>query len=327
MLQQNNHIAPIDLLERYKSLLLTINSTEDARRSDPAGLQRSQFFSLNPDMVMLRYEPDTKRLVVDAEWLRMEWFNDNTPIATSLFRNTQYVGLGTARLLKGTGHSSRTKRVHVFDLSIVDAIRSENLKARENFRKNTLRKNKGDVRLTAEAMTKYDNLQWAMGTPTTHPDDMKFMLEQAKDVLKRLDRHALGLKPIQRKKKERERLLVIDNRMDTDWARERLTLNRTYIGSRGGMPSLEKQEYYAPAEAVIGQIKETVNRNGSNHKKQLFIEVAVLKTEIAHNYRNDLRYTHSQSTYIKTREVDAHGIERIVPRTLYCAVFDLLKKC
>lgn len=325
MLQQVFQMSPSELMERHKDSLLTINSTEDARRPDPNGLQRSQYHSMNPELITMRYEPDTKRLCVDAEWLRMVWFDDNTPVSNSLFRNLQYAGLSTARLLKGTGHSLPPRRVHVFDLREKDVIRSTITPARESYRRAALRKHKGDVKLTAADMTRYDNLKWGIGMGESMPkEDMERLLKEAKDTLRKLDRHALGLKPLRRKKKEKSRLQEIDNLMNN--SKNLITVVRSYIDNAQPIPSLATQEYYAPHGRIIGMLKESINRDGTNHKKQLYLQVSAIKDMCTREYRSDIRYTHSQSTYIKTTLVGKEGHETIVPKTMYCAVFDLLKR-
>ena len=325
MLQQVFQMSPSELMARHKDNLLTIKSTEDARRPDPTGLQRGQYHSLNPELVTMRYEPDTKRLCVDAEWLRMIWFDDNSPVSNSLFRNLQYAGLSTARLVKGTGHSMPPRRVHVFDLREKDAIRSINTQARESYRRAALRKHKGDVKLAAADMTRYDNLKWGIDMgENMHKDDMQRLLKEAKDTLKKLDRHALGLKPLRRKKKEKRHMQEIDNMMNNHT--NRITVVRTYLDKTQPIPGLATQEHYAPRERIIGMLKESINRDGTNHKKQLYLQVSAIKDMSTREYRNDIRYTHSQSTYVKTTITDKNGHETIVPVTLYCAVFDLLRR-
>lgn len=314
-------------MERNKSTILTINSTDDARRADPNGSLRDHFRGIDPNMFTMRYEPNTNFLFVDAQWLSMERFDvydeekgEFKKMSDSLFKNTQYIGPSSIRMLKGTGHNQPPRRVHVFDLNKVSAIRSVASKKREAYRRSQLRKNKGDVKLTAAAMKAYDDIQWGIDIGKEGQiDELKRQLKKAEEVAKVLLRQAQGLKPIRRKNVIKEKLEAVDTCMKE--FKNDISIIKDCTEYTYRIPKEVKEEYYAPAPTVLGLYKETSNRNGTNHKKLLYLHVAQLKDSIP-NYRRDIRYTHSQSTYIKT--VDAEG--NVKAQTLYCAVFDLLRR-
>lgn len=307
--------TPTELLAAYPHLTLTINSTEDTRKTACKG-NYAKYAHLDPDALALRYEPDTDYLFVDASWLDQE-------IAEDLFKNTQYKGKSTVRFMKGTGHNVTTRTCHVFDLKATSALRTVDHVKHSNYRRALLRDLKGDIPAVAEKMREFEESSKTI--TDTQDESLRLRLLQQrvkaleKDILRMLD----GQNPISYKRSQRRKYEALGHMEAlTNYIRNHkpsfsADVSKLEITNR--IPEHRTLQYLTP-HTPLGVLKETTNTDGSNHKKRLYIAIHHLKKLIP-NYRRDSRYITSQTTYIKHQDADGNP----VTTNIYCAVFDLLR--
>jgi hypothetical protein len=305
-------LTPQDMIDTYPHMTLTINSTDDTRKKKYKD-NYTKFQHLDPSTIALRYEPDTDFLFIDASWLSPEEAKD-------LFLNTQYKGKTTVRLLKGTGHAperNQTISAHVFDMKATSARRvlTDNTK-RRGIRYKLMQELKGDVRAVAAKLQEYDAYDAKLDNEVDKDEKIRELKRQLARLRKDEIRRMEGYKPIKRNIQKLGKLESLDIFIQNN--RNKISADITRIVVENRIPRYEKQQAFAEGNA-IGVLKESINLDGTNHKKKLALEVRAIKTKIP-NYRRDSRYTTSQSVYVKHKGADGSLQTKII----YCACFDLL---
>lgn len=301
--------TPSELLTDFPQYVLTIDSTEDTRKLE-CRYNALKFKHINPDTIAIRHEPDTQYLFVDAAWLDQDKAED-------LFQNTQYKGRTSMRLLKGTGLPANSVSVHVFDLRATSALRSTNRVKRDNYRRKLMRDLKGDIPAVAAKLAEYDELNKKLGAASTE-ESLLALKREIKTMLNTIKRVAEG-KPERRVLKKLGRMERVDNYIMELKNFNRLSRQGVAIKRENNVPHLRSIDFLAGPDAQ-GVFKESINLNGTNHKRRVYIEAARIK-KIIPNYRRDTRYITSHTTYIKHLDADGNP----TTTNLYCAVFDLLK--
>lgn len=307
-------LTPIELLTMHPNLILTIDSTEDTRKTE-CRQNFAKYADLNPGTIAMRYEPDTDYLFVDAGWLSPE-------DAADLFKNTQYKGKTSIRLLKGTGHTTPACTAHVFDLKATSALRATHDKGRrDNYRRQLMRDLKGNIPAVAAKMAEFD----ARDEKLKHIDDSAERIRVLEALVKSLSNDILrmieGKNPLTIKRRQKTKPI---GRLDalTTFIRNNkpsFSADITKLEITNRIPEHIHTLYLTPHKP-IGILKESINLDGTHHRRRLHIEAAAIK-HIIPNYRRDIRYTTSHTTYIKHLDADGNP----TTTNLYCAVFDLLK--
>ena len=338
-------MEPKTLLTKHSDKTVTIDSTEDMRKKACRLNTPNTFFSIHPDSVAIRYEPDTGYMFVDASWLATELDDDNVPLLKSLQVNTQYKGTSSIRLLKGTGSSRPACRVHVFDLRAGSARRiTRTSSGRVNLRSRLMREHHGDVAVVAKALALYDEADALIREPDENAEVMKQLLVDLKKERKALERLAGGMKPKSKRAKPKPvHLLALDQFIVESTKMQALDLNQVRLDQNARIPEFVRRDKPAPVseENLRGVLKEHINLNGTNHTKRVHLKISELRKHVP-NYRNDFRYVTSYATYARYKDEateqnpttnQTHKNAEQNPTTnqthknttLYCAVFDLLR--
>lgn len=312
-------MEPVDLLKKYKDSVFTIDGAQDARKKlyRQSALEKTE--SVKPEEIAIRYEPDTGYMYVDASWLSGMVDEDFNDLETKFKQNIQYKGRININMMKGTFHEGTSTRVHVFDLITPSAKRIlGNDPGRITYRNNLMRKTRRDMPAVAKAMEAFDMLDPLIKRGKNDLELQRELNAESRKLLKEARRLALGLKPIQRAKKPRERLAqldayIVENKPSFD-------VKRTYLLVEANVPHLRHIDKPAPNKHTKGLFRESVNLDATNHKRRVHVVIKDLKKEVP-NYGNDVRYVCSQSTYVRY----VNERDEIVGTTMYCAVFDLKK--
>ena len=320
---------PADFLQTYPSNLLTIDSTWDYRKKSLRSQIDQKYSRLDTSQIALRYEPDTNWLFIDSSWLGEPEALD-TDMA-QIFRCSQFMGVKTMRLLKGTGQDDSPRRVYVFDLQkIPTQVQTITGKKRRAELNRALRESRRNIAVVAREMQFKDEFDQRLGMiPASFREAIKEELAGLKrlnnDLLRQIEMRDKIIIELETGKppKAKRRVATKDkacHALDTfikknDQHFVRITRK---IDVTGLVSTHEPVPEYAE---VYGVLKDTITLLGRNHKVQAYIRADVLREAGIRPsvYRRDPRYVCSQSTYIKNRP-DGEAVTR------YCAVFDMRKK-
>lgn len=320
---------PDDFLRTYPSNLLTIDSTWDYRKKALRSQIDQKYSGLDVSKIAIRYEPDTSWMFIDCGWLgEPEVLDADT---AQIFQCSQFMGVKTMRLLKGTGHDDAPRRVYVFDLKkIPTKVQTLVGKKRRAELNRALRNSKRNMAVVAREMQFKDEFDRRLGLiPASFRDAIKEELAGLKrlnhDLLKQVevrDKIILSLETGKPPKAKR-RVVAKDrvcNALDTFIQKNKqhfVKMSRK-IDVTG---LVNTHDPVSDGVDVYGVLKDTITLLGRQHKVQIYIRADVLREAgiMPSMYRRDPRYVCSQSTYIKNKK-DGEAITR------YCAVFDMKKK-
>ena len=334
-------ITPRDIMRIHRPHLLEINSNMDGRteaQRETRDLLYGEDSDFEPEEIGMRYEPDTQRLYIDAKWLRritIEETLTGNEYLNELKRCTQYMGVLTMRLLKGTGCNTAASSCLLFDLnracapSVKTRNRTEN--ARELGRAHLADPN--FINMTNPLLDRLRVMEREVKDEiragTIDLDAAKYILENARKERKLIERIKYG-------KTTDVRTVRVSKQIPK---RNRAKLNimalaKELASTDNLMVRQIVQDIHAPEghrEVIVDAVGEVLGYLKQDRKeRKLYLVVSHLKKHIP-NYRRDYRYTHSQTTYLTELHDDPtlthhYAADRLrVPHKLnkYCAVFDL----
>ena len=312
-----NFITPQTFLDLYKPHLLCINSTEDARKTELQNSREALYGSISSFSyldIYLRYEPDLNRLFISTAWLRELALADSLDAEyyiRELKNWNQYMGHVGCYLLKGTGHKSTQKQCLLFDLSVACAPAPGQKK---------------EVRWPADPyvdpqLKSVNRLQKSVREHRIDEESAKHLLSAIRKERILLERLKYGAATDTRKllsrdskrvvRAPRQKLAILAYAKDLN--QKNLLMVRQV--TRDSSERVYQKEVIVDAEGdVLGYLKETAR------ERRLYLVVSDLRKSVK-NYRQDYRYTHSQTTYLMYSKVDG-----LHPVNKYCAVFDLRKE-
>lgn len=334
-------LTPRMMIEGYRPNLLEINSHMDSRIDAQSEMREALFgedSGFEPSEIGIRFEPDTNRLYISTKWLRRITIEESfmgDEYLNELKRSTQYIGVLSMRLLKGTGFVSHAESCALFDLNRACAPSVKPRNKTDNARELN-RLHLADPQFVNMASAPLDRLRVVerevkdtLRAGMIDVESARYILESARKERKLLERIKYGKVTDVRKlvvskqipKKNRIKLNVLT------YAKDLAALNnlmvRQTVQDKSSPEGFRTIVVDALGE-VLGYLKE------DRQEKKLYLVVANLKKSIP-NYRRDYRYTHSQTTYLTELLDDPtlthhYAADRLrVPHKVnkYCAVFDL----
>ena len=329
-------ITPKIMMEGYRPNLLEINSHMDSRLSAQAETRERLYgegSDFEPDEIGIRYEPDTQRLYIDANWVRkvnIEEAGQGHEYITELRRGTQYVGEFSMSLLKGTGHVRPPKTCLIFDMNRACAP-SAKVRNRTEATRDFARSHRADP----EYAYRVDPLLDRLKTLQNEIRDKEIDLDTAKYLFEGIKKERKLLERLKFKKATDVR--TVSNPATPKKTRLKLNimaLAKDLAATDNLMVRQLVQDIESPdghREVIVDAVGEVLGYLKQDRKeRKLYLVVSHLKKKIP-NYRRDYRYTHSQTTYLTelhddpalTHHYAADKLRLTHKLNKYCAVFDL----
>ena len=338
-------INPSMFLRGYQDVILEVPSYRDQRQR---GFIKNEEAEDLKDTYTMRYEPDKMMLYVTVPQfneLPVDW-------RLHLKQNTQYLGMKSVNLLKGTGcvrsDGVRVHYVHVFDMGRVDSIKatSRPTKAQERNEYNRLcRMHNHNIHEVANGMELYRQRVAGMRPTKTKDDTQAEVIARLERQIKSLNQRLRNSKKakVEKVKPAKTRIEALDGFFVEFKANTRTNITKRSTDHMGQpilipppKPMLTMAPDYAVQLAQWEEINQRINKDPAQNDprnatimlyeqkarldnntvtRKIYVQTSNLKHHVP-NYRHDIRYTHSQSMKIHS--------DKDTP-SVYCAVFDLDK--
>jgi hypothetical protein len=301
-----------------------MNNSVDVIRVDSNA--RAEKKELTPEEIefyrtaSMRYEPDTDTLYIKAQVAKelYECGGYETLRLTDSFICSKLTGF-----YKGTPYKGAQCQCHIYDLSKKEELRADRLNPPEHEYKKTAarmrRRYRNDVALVARAMDEWVEQyreRMIRGEHMAHNRKTEEELERER-MMRRI--RTLERKILHRAKPKEKAQRVTLSELDNYIAEHKPFIRRTVVKIEkvdGKYVSTTKR--YNPEDykrTYVGRFEDIENTMGGRSIK-LHLQVAALKLSVP-NFKQDVRYTHSQKTRISEQPNAAQD---------WCAVFDLTRK-